>query len=129
MWGYIDALTSRQGARISKDLLPFAAFNRRRKADPSDDYLFRNAPAVLFITSDWPLDAGLAAQNIELMAVSLGLGCLYNGYLSRITDVNAEAKEWLGIKDKSIKACMLLGYPNVSYKRTAPRRRANVIWK
>ena len=73
--------------------------------------------------------AGLAAQNIELMAVSLGLGCLYNGYLSRITDVNAEAKEWLGIKDKSIKACMLLGYPNVSYKRTAPRRRANVIWK
>lgn len=129
VWGYIDALVSSQGSRMSKDLLPFAAFNRRRKADPSDDYLFRNAPAVLFITSDWPLDAGLAAQNIELMAVSLGLGCLYNGYLSRITDANAEAKEWLGIGGKTIKACMLLGYPNVSYKRTAPRRRANVIWK
>lgn len=129
IWGYIDEITSLQSSQIPKDLLPFAAFNRRRKADPSNDYLFRNAPAVLYITSDWPLDAGLAAQNIELMAVSLGLGCLYNGYLSRITDASGKAKEWLGIEGKTIKACMLLGYPNVSYKRTAPRRGANVIWK
>ena len=88
-----------------------------------------NAPVVLFITSDWPLDAGLAAQNMELMAVSLDLGMLYNGYLCRIADENAELKKWLGIEEKHIKACMLLGYPNVSYRRTAPRDKANILWK
>ena len=88
-----------------------------------------NAPVVAYITSDWPLDAGLAAQNMELMAVALGLGALYNGYLARITNANEKLKDWLGIKGKTIKACMLLGYPNVSYERTVPRKEANVIWK
>lgn len=71
----------KKGHSLPKELLPFVAFNRRRKKDAKDDYLFRNAPTVLFITSEWPLDAGLAAQNIENMAISLGLGAMYNGYL------------------------------------------------
>ena len=37
---------------------------------------------MAYITSDWPFDAGLAAQNMELMAVALRLGALYNGYLA-----------------------------------------------
>lgn len=129
VWDYIDQMEKREGRNIARELLPFVSFNRRRKADPTDDYLFRNAPAVLFITSDWPLDAGLAAQNIEMMAVSLGLGTLYNGFLARIADANVELKKWLGIEGKMIKACMLLGYPDRVYVRTAPRREAHVIWK
>ena len=129
VWDYIEEATSQKSVQIPKELLPYVSFLRRRKADPDDDFLFRNAPALLFITSDWPLDAGLAAQNIEMMAVSLGLGCLYNGYLSRISDANDNLKSWLGIEGKTIKACMLLGYPNVSYERTAPRKEAHVIWK
>ena len=81
------------------------------------------------ITSDWPLDAGLAAQNIETMAYALGMGALYNGYLARISDANEELKRWLGIEGKTIKACLLLGYPDRNYKRTAPRKSGNVIWK
>ena len=129
VWGHIDQITPAKSSDISRDLLPYTVFNRRRKADPADDYLFRNAPVVIFITSDWKLDAGLAAQNMELMAVSLGLGMLYNGYLARIADDNKELKTWLGIGGKKIEACMLLGYPNVTYARTAPRKPANVIWR
>ena len=95
------AVEKQEGSHIAKDLLPYISFNRRRKADAEDDYLFRNAPVVLYITSDWPLDAGLAAQNIETMAVSMGMGALYNGYLARITDSNMEAKKWLGIGGKT----------------------------
>ena len=84
---------------------------------------------VLFITSDYLLDAGLAAQNIETMAVSVGLGVLYNGYLARIADANEKLKKWLGIEDKAIRACMLLGYPMRHYVRTAPRKEPDVIWK
>lgn len=129
VWDYIDQAAPAKFRDIPRDLLPYAVFNRRRKTDPADDYLFRNAPVVVFITSDWKLDAGLAAQNMELMAVSLGLGMLYNGYLARIADENQALKAWLGIEGKEIKACMLLGYPNVTYARTAPRKPANVIWK
>jgi len=125
VWGFIDDL----GKDVDKALLPYVAFNRRRKADPTDDYLFRNAPVVLFVTSEWPLDAGLAAQNIETMANALGMGALYNGFLARIADANVELKEWLGIEGKTIKACLLLGYPDRTYRRTAPRKEANVVWK
>lgn len=129
VWKYIDEIEKEYGSQIPRELYPFVAFNRRRKADPADDYLFRNAPVVLFITTDYTIDAGLAAQNIENMAVSMGLGALYNGFLARIANANAELKQWLGIEGKEIQACMLLGYPDRIYRRTAPRRKANVIWK
>ncbi len=129
VWKYIGEMEKAYGSQISRELYPYVAFNRRRKADPADDYLFRNAPVVLFITTDYTIDAGLAAQNIENMAVSMGLGALYNGFLAKIANVNEELKQWLGIEGKEIQACMLLGYPDRIYKRTAPRRKANVIWK
>lgn len=129
VWRFIDEMEECDKGHISADKRPFIRFNQRRKADSSDDFLFRNAPAVLFITSKWPLDAGLAAQNIETMAVSLGIGVLYNGYLARIVEADGELKKWLGIEGKTIQVCMLLGYPARNYRRTAPRKKANVIWR
>ena len=129
IWSFIDNIEKRESGQPAQELMPYIAFNRRRKIDPSDDFLFRDAPAVLFITSDWPLDAGLAAQNIETMAVSLGMGVLYNGYLVRIAEKDEELKKWLGIEKETIKACMLLGYSAKCYLRTAPRRDPRVVWK
>ena len=129
VWQFIEEMEQREGRNIAKEKLPYLAFNRQRKADPSNDFLFRNAPCVLYITSEWPLDAGLAAQNIETMAAALGMGVLFDGYLARISDANEELKTWLGLEGKEIKACMLLGYPAKCYARTAPRAKANVIRK
>lgn len=129
MWEYIENMEKQGKRNIPRDFLPFIAFNRRRKADPKDDYLFRNAPVVLFITSDWPQDAGMAAQNVENMAAALELGVLHNGFLARVADEDEKMKKWLGIEGKTIKACLLLGYPARCYARTAPRKKANVIWK
>lgn len=129
LWEFIDQRVQEQAGQIVQDLIPYAAFNERRKADPQDDYLFRNAPVVLYITAEYALDAGLAAQNIENMAAAMGMGALYNGYLANITNQDQKVKEWLGIADKEIRACMLLGYPGRSYWRTAPRREADVRWR
>ncbi len=128
VYDYIDENAKNVGKTFPKEFLTYVAFSRNKKKH-GVDFLFRNAPAVLFITSDWPLDAGLAAQNIETMAVSMGMGALYNGYLARIVEENKELKAWLGIENQTIKACMLLGYPAKAYKRTAPRREANLILK
>ena len=129
VWQFIDDYAKEHGRNVPKDFLPYVAFNRRRKADASDDYLFRNAPVVLYITADFPVDAGLAAQNMETMAVSMGMGALYNGFLARVTNMNEGLKTWLGIEGKEIVTCMLLGYPDRVYQRTAPRREANVRWR
>lgn len=129
VWQFIDDIAHKDIREIDKAFLPYLVFNQRRKKDAGDDYLFRNAPVVLYVVSDSALDAGLAAQNMEMMGVSLGLGMLYNGYLARVSDANEELKQWLGIGDRTIRACMLLGYPAVHYARTAPRKTVDVIWK
>lgn len=129
VWQFIDDIAHKDIREIDKAFLPYLVFNQRRKKDAGDDYLFRNAPVVLYVVSDSALDAGLAAQNMEMLGVSLGLGMLYNGYLARVSDANEELKQWLGIGDRTIRACMLLGYPAVHYARTAPRKTADVIWK
>ena len=93
------------------------------------DFIFREAPVVLYIAADAPQSSCLAAQNIELAAISQGLGVLYNGYLSDATNSNETAREWLDMEDKKVQICMLIGYPDVTYKRTAPRRKADVRWR
>lgn len=104
-------------------------FYETYKQDPNQDRLFFNAPALLVIATDNPWDGGLAAQNIEMMAVAEGLGVLYNGFMVRAIKHNPEAVEWLGLSGKNVCCCLLIGYPDVVYQRTAPRKTADVIWK
>ncbi len=129
VWAFIDAIPHSREQRPPRELLPYMAFNRRRKSNPADDFLFRNAPAVLFVTSPRALDAGMAAQNMELMAEAQGLGVLFDGYLAHIAEANRELKQWLGIGEETIQACLLLGYPQVRYRRTAPRKEARTVWR
>lgn len=107
----------------------FHYFYKKWEKNPMDDTFFFNTTVFLVIASDNPLDAGLAAANIENMAVAEGLGALYSGYMMRVISTSKVLREWLGIVDKKISCCMLMGYPAVTYKRTAPRRKADIIWK
>lgn len=92
------------------------------------DELFFHAPAVILVVSETPINAGLAASNMELMAVTQGLGCLYSGFFVRAVLENKKIKEFLQICDgKEVIACMLIGYPSVKYLRTAPRKKAEIL--
>ena len=53
----------------------FKFMYRRWKKDPEDDQLFFNAPSCILIASENPLDGGLAAANMETMAVAEGQEC------------------------------------------------------
>ncbi len=98
-----------------------------KKNNAMNDTLFFNAPAVLVVASKISENAVLAAQNIELMAHAMGLGVLYNGYLNLALSSISGADTWLHTHGRSIAITMLLGYPEVQYVRTAPRRAADVI--
>lgn len=96
--------------------------------NPSEDGLFFNAPAVLIMTDSSLLNAGLAASNVELMAHADGLGVLYSGFIRLALANNPALCDKFGLKSEEICVCMLVGYPAVSYKRTAPRKTACVKW-
>lgn len=115
---------------MPRDMLrPVSRFLDMRKKDPENDYLFRNAPVVLFIECPAELDAGIAAQNMELTAVAHGLGVMYDQYLSFVTKINREALQFLGTHGEKFLVAMLLGYPALRFFRTAPRKNMNVTWK
>ena len=107
----------------------FELFYLKHQKNPKDDTFFFNTTSFLVIASKNPLDGGLAAANIENMAVAEGAGALYSGYMMRVIEASPVLKEWLGISELPVSCCMLLGYPAVSYKRTAPRRKGNIEWR
>ena len=104
-------------------------FIDRRKADKTKDALFFGAPVLVVLTCDGPWNAPLAARSMELMAEAEGLGSLYSGFIQRGIFYSPEVQELLGITGEQVAVCMLMGYPAVKYRRTVPRKKANVTWK
>lgn len=100
-------------------------------ANPSEkDRLFYKAPVLIVVTSEHLLNAGIASANMKLMTDALGLGSVFSGFLTRACERDPKIKEFLGIpENQNIVSCMVIGYPNVRYFRTVPRKDANIIWK
>ncbi|RGF74187.1 nitroreductase family protein [Ruminococcus sp. AF31-8BH] len=92
------------------------------------DSLFFEAPVLLLISSDMPIDGALAASNIELMAATEGLGCLYSGFIELGLKNNPEALKLIQIDAEKLRCCMLLGYPGITYIRSVPRKALQVKW-
>lgn len=129
VWDGIDGLLALPNADKPRWAKLYKPFSKGRFADEPVDFLFRNAPAVLFVAAERADDAGLAAQNMEMVAASLGLGMLYNGYLCRAAEELPAAKTFLEVEDKPLQLCMLLGYPAVTFPRTAPRLPGDFVVK
>ncbi len=124
VFGGIKEEIERRKGEKSMELVLLQSFYRGKDREPKEEFLFRNAPAVLYIMGERLDDAGLAAQNIEMMANALGLGVLYNGYLKAATSCSKEAMQYLDKEGRPIGMCMLIGYPAVKYLRTVPRNMA-----
>ncbi|MBR2562312.1 MAG: nitroreductase family protein [Eubacterium sp.] len=92
------------------------------------DRLFYHAAALVVFIGDDLIDAALAASASELMANAEGLGCVYIGFCRFVMNTPKMRKR-LGIPDNKEEICCLaLGYPDVQYKRTAPRRTRGMRW-
>mgnify|MGYP005758132185 FL=1 len=129
LWNRVPELMDRMKEENPHYAAFFKFLHRRRSKNAEDDGLFFNTPACILIAADNPLDGGLAAANMENMAAAEGAGVLYSGYLTRIIEADPVLKEWLGIPDTPLVCCMLAGYPAVSYRRTAPRKKADIVWR
>lgn len=128
LWDEIPDLADRIKGELPHYTMLFR-FMYRKWRDRGEDSLFFNAPACIIVVTDNPLDGGLAAANMENMAVAEGAGVLYSGYLQRIIGASPKLKEWLGFPEGTPACCMLIGYPDVTYRRTAPRKQADIMWR
>jgi nitroreductase len=105
-------------------------YNDYKEDSKKNDKLFFNAPALILAVSDSTVNASLASSNMELMTNALDLGTFFSGFFTMAAQGNDEIRDLLGLKGKEeIVTCMVVGYPNVKYVRTVPRRDANISWK
>jgi len=94
-----------------------------------DDTFLRNAPCLLIIYTEekyfripqW--DAGIASNTIDLIAQTLGIGTLMNGYFVVLANRYRSIRRLVKIRQKNaILTAMCLGYPAVRYRKTVFRR-------
>ncbi len=100
------------------------------KYDFKRGFLFKDAKVLIMVVSKHDVDAALATRSMELMSRTLELGGLHVGIFTAIANRSKAIKSYLGLRKKEkVVACLALGYPDVKYKRTVPRRSAEVEWK
>ena len=93
----------------------------------TDDFFFKGAPLVVVLSSKSNINAGLASSYMELMAYNLGLGVLYSGFFVVCTKLSRKLRELLQLSDDhEVVSCMVIGYPDVEYRRIAPRKNPKV---
>ena len=87
------------------------------------DGVFRGAKTVLVLTGTDDVDAAIAASYAELLAYTLGLGCVYVGF-ARLAAEDEKVRKYLKLRKRERVVCTLaLGYPAVQYRRTVPRKK------
>lgn len=93
------------------------------------DPIFLDAPTIMLLADESQVNVGVAASRIELAAHAYGIGSVYSGFIAKACQ-DPDVKKFLGLDDNDVvPISLILGYTNIKYFRTAPRKEANVTWK
>lgn len=112
----------RAGVGIGKNFSKFL-----KNTEISDNFFFKGAPLVIVVSGHNEVNATIAAAYMELEANSLGLGVLYSGFFCSCAKINPKVKSALKLpKGHKAVCCLIMGYPDVKYERTAPRKKHEV---
>jgi ferredoxin/nitroreductase len=125
---YLDK-TNKAPKLMRRYALMWKSMIKAFRKDPKQDKLFFNAPCVILVSANNPINGHLASANMSLMIESLELGSLFSGFFTRAAEDNQPLQDFLNIyENKTITNCIVVGHPDVTYKRTAPRKKAIINW-
>ena len=98
-----------------------------KNATIDDNFFFKKAPLVIVVNGKGKTSPCLASSYMELMAESLGLGVLYSGFFIATTKFSKKIAKALNTPEgfKPV-TCLVIGYPDVEYKRIPPRNKAEI---
>jgi nitroreductase/NAD-dependent dihydropyrimidine dehydrogenase PreA subunit len=87
--------------------------------------VFYDAPHIIFVSSNMGVAGesntiGIIITYGRLAAQTLGLGTCWNGWTQAAMELNPKIKEMAGVKGRKI-GVFTLGYPDMTFYRTAPR--------
>lgn len=106
----------------------FVRWDEALQADPDFDPIFFHAPNLILVLAgqEGARDAAAAAAYMELLAQTMGLGCLYSGYFCAVASAPA-VQELLQLPpDRQVVRCLVLGHRDIRFRRIAPRKPADV---
>jgi len=94
------------------------------------DTLFYGGQQVIMVLAEHIINGGIAISKIELMASAMGLGTIYCGFAKSGILEDSELKKYFEIdKKKQLVECLVIGYPDIKYLRTVPRKKVKVEWR
>ncbi|RLC18403.1 MAG: hypothetical protein DRH93_16595 [Deltaproteobacteria bacterium] len=74
-------------------------------------------------------NCAIALYNCSLMAHSMGLGSCFMGFVQIGINMDKKIKHWLDIpKGNQAYGAMVIGHPNVKYRRLVERKEPNIRW-
>jgi nitroreductase/NAD-dependent dihydropyrimidine dehydrogenase PreA subunit len=109
-------------------------FRHRREHGELAGAIFRKAPLVIVAHGLRTnvlaaANCALAIRNIELLALTMGLGTCWAGFLVVAAGMSKLIGRLLGIpKNRRICGALLVGYPQERYGRAVPRQPRTVTW-
>lgn len=123
-------LNSEEPTNIKRYAGMWKEMYRKYYGKEKEDTLFFDSTTIILVVSDSVQNGSIAAAHMETMVYAQGLGMVYSGFFTRAAAQSEKIREYLEIGDKrEVVACMVVGYPGVEYMRTAPRKKAEIIWK
>lgn len=102
------------------------------RAHPEEpDGLLFGGKQLLVISARNPGNGWIAAANIDMMAQEMGLGSLFCGFAAFGIERSAVLQAELGLDgdEHKLVTCLVLGYPDVEFLRTPPRKKREILWR
>lgn len=128
-------LTKKYGAEMIRQ---YKAYNRMithgRENGTLKGMILQNAPLVIVAhslagNSLGAANCSLAIRNMEILALTMGLGTCWAGKVVVAAAKSNKINEMLGLeKDRRIHGALMVGYPQFEYKRIIPRKDRDIRW-
>lgn len=99
------------------------------------DTVLRGAPCVLLVHAPAAvptsvMDCAIALEDMELLLASAGLGSCWSGLAAHMAAARPDLVEFLGLDgSRQIFGGLMVGWPDVNFRRVPPRREPSVIWR
>ncbi len=111
----------------------YTMFKTMRESGHLQGSMFRNAPALVVAYDKKSnrmaaLDCAIAMRNVEVMAMTMGLGTCWSGFLVGADKMRPKRINGvLGLAgDERIHGALMLGYPKYTYNVKLPRKARKV---
>ena len=112
----------------------YSSFKKRKENNQLRGSIFRNAPVVVVVhglkkNALAATNCAIAARNMEIMSLPMGLGTCWAGFLIAAAQRDKKIAEFLQLpKGHNVFAAIMLGFPKRQYKKMIPRKERTVRW-